>query len=253
MQFIGSIGSKNPISYSDFDCVVILPLMKSLNNNLNFKIKKLLRKLRYFSLQFDPIQHHDIFILTEDELIGGIKPFYPLSLFEYSWGYGRNHFYTSKNNLYPENRINFLKNNQYFRNLSHNNITNISLYNFKYILSSAFMTPVYFYNFKNIYGLKSELIKKALREHGLIKSNFDLISNYRLKWPQPKRRFIKKVILKSGLKYLSYEKVNYLNKRIEYYFYNQKIKLYLNDINIIVSKCLEISNYFAKILSRKNY
>ena len=109
LQFIGSIGSKNPISYSDFDCVVILPLMKSLNNNLNFKIKKLLRKLRYFSLQFDPIQHHDIFILTEDELIRGLKPFYPLSLFEYSWGYGRNHFYTSKNNLYPGNRINFLK------------------------------------------------------------------------------------------------------------------------------------------------
>ncbi len=253
LQFIGSIGSKNPISYSDFDCVVILPLMKSLNNNLNFKIKKLMRKLRYFSLQFDPIQHHDIFILTEDELIGGVKPFYPLSLFEYSWGYGRNHFYTSKNNLYPGNRINFLKNNQYFRSLSHNNITNISLYSFKYILSSAFMTPVYFYNFKNIYGLKSELIKKALREHGLIKSNFDLISNYRLKWPQPKRRLIKKLILKSGLKYLTYERVNYLNKRIEYYFHNQKIKLYRNDINTIVSKCLEISNYFAKILLRKNY
>ena len=212
-----------------------------------------MRKLRYFSLQFDPIQHHDIFILTEDELIRGIKPFYPLSLFEYSWGYGRNHFYTSKNNLYPENRINFLKNNQYFRSLSQKNITNISLYNFKYILSSAFMTPVYFYNFKNIYGLKSELIKKALREHELIKSNFDLISNYRLKWPQPKRRLIKKLILKSGLKYLSYERVNYLNKRIEYYFYNQKIKLYLKDINTIVSKCLEISNYFAKILLRKNY
>ena len=115
------------------------------------------------------------------------------------------------------------------------------------------MTPVYFYNFKNIYGLKSELIKKALREHGLIRSNFDLISNYRLKWPQPKRRLIKKLILKSGLKYLSYEKVNYLNKRIEYYFHNQKIKFYLNDINTIVSKCLEISNYFAKILLRKNY
>ena len=253
LQFIGSIGSKNPISYSDFDCVVILPLIKSLNNKLNFKIKEFLRKLRYFSLQFDPIQHHDIFILTEDELIRGIKPFYPLSLFEYNWGYGRDHFYTSKNNLYPENRINFLKNNQYFRSLSHNNITNLSLYSFKYILSSAFMTPVYFYNFKNIYGLKSKLIKKALSEHGQIKSNFDLISNYRLKWHQPKRRFIKKVILKSGLKYLSFEKVNAINKRMEYYFYNQKIKLYLNDINIIVSKCLEISNYFAKILSRKNY
>ena len=108
------------------------------------------------------------------------------------------------------------------------------------------MTPVYFYNFKNIYGLKSELIKKALSEHGLIKSNFDLISNYRLKWPQPKKKLIKKMILNQALKYLSYEKVNYLNKRIEYYFYNQKIKLYLNDINIIVSKCSEISNYFYK-------
>ena len=253
LQFIGSIGSKDLISYSDFDCVVILPLMKSLNDNLNLKIKRLLRRLRYFSLQFDPIQHHDIFILTEDELISGIKPFYPLSLFEHSWGYGRNHFYTSKNNLYPENRINFLINNQYFRSLSENNITNISLYSFKYVLSSAFMIPVYFYNFKNIYGLKSELIKKALIEHRPIKSNFDLISNYRLEWPQPKKKFIKKVILKSCLKYLSYEKVNFLNKSIEYYFYNQKIKLYLNDMNTIVSKCLEISNYFAKILARKNY
>ena len=210
-----------------------------------------MRKLRSFSIEFDPIQHHDIFILTEDELIRGLKPFYPLSLFKYSWGYGRNYFYTSKNNLYPESRINFLKNNQYFRRLSQNNITNISLYNFKYILSSAFMTPVYFYNFKNIYEPKSELIKKALREHGLIKSNFDLISNYRLKWPQPKRRFIKKIILNKALKYFSYKNVNNLNKKIEYYFYNQKIKLYLNDINQIVSKCLEISNYFTKILSRK--
>ena len=39
----------------------------------------------------------------------GLKPFYPLSLFKYGWGYGRNYFYTSKNNLYPESRINFLK------------------------------------------------------------------------------------------------------------------------------------------------
>ena len=80
------------------------------------------------------------------------------------------------------------------------------------------MTPVYFYNFKNIYEPKSELIKKALREHGLIKSNFDLISNYRLKWPQPKRRFIKKIILNKALKYFSYKKVNYLNKRLNITF-----------------------------------
>ena len=69
------------------------------------------------------------------------------------------------------------KNNQYFRNLSQ---SNIKIYHF-IILNifslSAFMTPVYFYNFKNIYEPKSELIKKALREHGLIKSNFDLISS----------------------------------------------------------------------------
>ena len=66
-----------------------------------------------------------------------------------------------------------------------------------------------------------------------------------------KKRLIKKMILGPGLKYLSYEKLNYLNRRIEYYFYNQKIKLYINDINTVVSKCSEISNYFAKLLLRE--
>ena len=150
LQFIGSIGSKNPISYSDFDCVVIIPLMKTLNKDLNYRIKKFINKLRYFSILFDPMQHHDIFILTEDELIRGIKPFYPLNLFKESWGYGRDHFYTLKSNLHPDSKINFLYNNQYFRKLSEKNIKNLSLYNFKYILSSAFMIQFIFTTLKII-------------------------------------------------------------------------------------------------------
>ena len=256
VQFIGSLGSKDPINYSDFDCVIILPDNNILDDNIYYQIKKLIFNLRILFYSYDPNQHHDIFILTENELAVGIKPFYPLILFSGKWGYGREYFYTLENNIYPIKKYNFINNNQFFRRMYHQKDMSISIYNYKYILSSAYMTPVYFYNFNNKFYSKSESIRKVIDQYRYIKNEFSMISNYRSNWPPIKKSYTKYFLLKYGSKFLSYNQLKYFNRRLEFYFVRNSLHLYvkLNDISSIIKIARKISDYLLGqlILNEKN-
>ena len=250
VQFIGSLGSLNPIEYSDFDCILILPNKNLIKNNVYYEIKKIIIQLRYFLYSFDPNQHHDIFILTEDELINGIKPFYPLMLLKDKWGYGREYFMTAENNLTPSNHINFITNNQFFRRLYFEEEVNISFYNYKYILSSAFMIPVYFFNFKNHFFSKLESIKQLKKKHTKIKDDFKLISELRLEWPEIKNRSIRNMTFKLGSNFFSYPTVLKFYRRFEFYFPRKEFINFAksNDIKMVIAKSKSISDYFLKKL-----
>lgn len=250
VQFIGSLGSLNPIEYSDFDCILILPNKNLLKNSVYYEIKKIIFQLRYFLYSFDPNQHHDLFIFTEDELINGIKPFYPILLLKDKWGYGREYFMTAENNLTPSNQINFITNNQFFRKLYFEKENNISFYNYKYILSSAFMIPVYFFNFKNHFFSKLESIEQLKKKHTKIKEDFKLISELRLEWPEIKNRSISNMTFNLGSNFLSYSKILKFYRRFEFYFPRKEFMNFAksNDIKMVISKSKSISDYFLKKL-----
>ena len=253
VQFIGSLGSFNPIEYSDFDCVIILPNKNSLKPSLYYDIKKFIFGLRYYLYSFDTNQHHDLFILTEDELINGIEPFYPLMILKEKWGYGRDHFLTQENNLTPSNQIDFITNNQFFRRLYFEKNKNISIYNYKYILSSAFMIPVYFFNFKNQFFSKSESIQKLKKHHVIIKDDFKLISELRLKWPKIENKLSRTLTLKLGLNFFSKRILLKFYRRLEFYFPREEFINFKksNDIELVIDKSKSISDYFLKTLIDK--
>ena len=250
VQFIGSLGSLNPIEYSDFDCILILPNKKKIEESVYYEIKKIIFRLRYFLYSFDPYQHHDLYVITEDELINDIKPFYPLLLLKDKWGYGRDYFWTAENNLTPSNQISFISNNQFFRRLYFENEINISFYNYKYILSSAFMIPVYFFNFKNHFYSKLESIKQIKKKHAKIKNDFNLISKLRLKWPEIKNRSLKNITFKLGSNFFSHSTVLKFHRRFEFYFPRKEFVNFAksNDIELVIAKSKSISDYFFKKL-----
>jgi hypothetical protein len=255
VQFIGSLGSFNPIEYSDFDCVIILPNRNLLKKSTYFEIKKIIYRLRYYLYSFDPYQHHDIFILTEDELINGIKPFYPLTLLKNKWGYGRDYFMTQENNLTPSNQIDYITNNQFFRRLYFEKSKNISFYNYKYILSSAFMIPVYFFNFNNNYFSKSKSIELINKQDSTIKDDFKLISELRSTWPKIRKKSIRNLTLKLGFKLFSKYKILKFYRRLEFYFPRKESTNFakLNDIRLVIAKSKSISDYFLKkLIDHKN-
>ena len=250
VQFIGSLGSFNPIKYSDFDCVIILPNKKYLNQNILFQIKKIVSMLRFFSYSFDPNQHHDLFILTEDELMNGIKPFYPLALFKKQWGYGRDYFITKADNITPLGQINFLNNNQLFRRLAHDDTKTVSFYNYKYILSCAFMMPVYFLNFNNVFYGKSKSIKIMIQKNISLKDDFKFISELRLKWPSIEKKNIRNLCLSLGFKLFSHNQTLNFNRRLEFYFPRKNFVNFVkhNKIESVINKSKKISNYLLKKL-----
>ena len=144
VQFIGSIGSKDPLPYSDLDCLIILPSMDNWDLNNMLELKKLYRVINYYAYVFDPLQHHGAFVLTETELINGFPSFYPTNLLDKAWGYGRDHYFSSSYNIQNKGRMNFINNNQFFRRMNYQQELPNSLYNLKYILSSIFLMPVYY-------------------------------------------------------------------------------------------------------------
>lgn len=250
IQFIGSLGSFHPIEYSDFDCIIILPNKKEIKDSIYYEIKKIIFRLRYYSYILDPNQHHDLYILTENELINGIKPFYPLKLLKKKWGYGRDYFMTNENNLTPSNQIDFIINNQFFRKLSSENNKKISFYNYKYILSSAFMIPVYYFNFNNHFYSKSESIKLLNKQDIKIKDDFKLISELRLKWPKIGNKSIRNFTFKLGFNLFHFNTVLKFYRRLEFYIPRKEFISFAksNDIELIIAKGKSISDYFLKKL-----
>ena len=253
VQFIGSLGSFNPISFSDFDCLIILPLIKNLRLEDIFEIKKLYNVLNFSAHIFDPLQHHDIFIITEDELSAGIFGFYPIELLKKNWGYGRDYFYYPKNisNKFPF--INFIKNNQYFRRLDYNQELPNNMYQLKYVLSSIYLMPAYFYNAKNKIYSKRKSIDKIKNTIPYIKKEFDWLTQFRDQWPSNEFPFLKKNILMYGFNTVSLNNIVHTYRRIDYLFKSKKTKHpFLKHSSSIIRKARIISDLLLESIIKKD-
>jgi len=254
VQFIGSLGSKDPIQYSDFDCIIIIPQIYQWSKTDLIELKALYTVMSYYARIFDPLQHHGIFLLTECEMRNNITPFYPPNLFRNAWGYGKNHcsLSYSANNYKYVGVNNFIKNNQYIRRLLYHKRYPNSLHSFKFILSSIFMMPVYFYNAKSIFYCKRKSIEEIIKLDDLVKSSFKVFSKIRYNWKRTPFPAFKNLIFKAGINYFSFEKLDLLNRRFEYH-------LRSNDKNPLIEKAPEIirrantvSNYMLNMLIQKH-
>ena len=253
VQFIGSLGSFNPILYSDFDSLIILPLIEQLSVEEISELKKLYNFLNFSAHIFDPLQHHDIFVITEDELVSGISGFYPLELLNNKWGYGRDHFYYPKNIINKIPSINFIKNNQYFRRLDYNQELPNSMYQLKYILSSIYLMPTYFYNAKNETYSKKESIDKIKNTFPYIKKQFDWLSKFRSQWPTNEYPFLKKNILMYGFNSFSLNNMVHSYRKIDYLFKSKRIKHpFLRYSFSIIREARIISDFLLEFIIKKD-
>jgi len=245
VQFIGSLGSFDPIYYSDFDCILILPLLNLWDEIELAQLKDLYKTLNYYAYLFDPYQHHDVFIITEAELLGGVPTFYPLELLKLNWGYGRSFFnYAPKNNSPVLNSMNFIRSTQSLRKLNYHGSSPNSMYLLKYLLSTIYLLPTYFWNSKKLVMSKSEAIKDVIGLGQEIQNDFFWVSNFRSKWSKSNPSFLKRCIFKFGIDYFETSTLNYFYRRLNYHFIERidNHRSLLNDSKEIIRKGNRISD-----------
>ena len=81
----GSLATRDYINnYSDFDALIILKKDMLASKKSLKKIKKKIVKANSFLYLLDPLQHHNLFIITEYDLNYYFEPIFPLELFKYA-------------------------------------------------------------------------------------------------------------------------------------------------------------------------
>jgi len=224
-------------------------------DNWNLKnmveLKNIYRVINYYAYLFDPLQHHGAFVLTETELINGFPSFYPMNLLDKAWGYGRDHYFSSSHNIQNQGQINFINNNQFLRRMDYEQELPNSLYNLKYILSSIFLMPVYYYNARNNYLCKRTSIKEMNKMGIRIRRDFNWISNFRDKWIISNFPIMKDIIFRLGFNFFSIGSLDLLNRRIEFYLRTHKeTKSMLKYASEVIHRGRKISDYLMDSLVR---
>jgi hypothetical protein len=219
LQFIGSIGSGDVVNYSDFDCIVILPLSTSMSDSKLRRVKGLIRKLSYYAYVFSEYQHHGIFVMTEAELLKGSPSFYPIKLFQSCWGYGLDCFYIRTNSTLSIDD----KNLDWTVNWINSELTadaraEYSIFAFYNLLSVIFLMPAYYLNTKGIYLDKRESIERVIELQKEIESDFLTVSSYRKEWPNKKNYRLRMLIYGIGLYFWKADTLAYFYRAVKWHF-----------------------------------
>ena len=80
----GSLATSDAIPYSDFDALVILKDDVCRDARRLMEVACTLNGLRRTMFEFDPLQHHGWFVLTEADLLFYCDAYFPFELFRYS-------------------------------------------------------------------------------------------------------------------------------------------------------------------------
>lgn len=80
----GSLGTHEEIAYSDFDALAILKEEVLESPKRLAKVAQTLNQARSIMLDFDPLQHHGWFVLSEADLRCYPEAYFPSKLFRYS-------------------------------------------------------------------------------------------------------------------------------------------------------------------------
>ena len=236
IQFIGSIGSNDPIFFSDFDCIIILPDLSIWTKNDLKKLRRFINTVNYYTHLFDPLQRHDAFIISEFEILFNDSEFYPINLLKNNWGYGKDQIPYPKNKKLKSNPFIFINSVQLLRRRKFNKESINSMYSLKFLLSIIYMLPVYYYNVKGDFLDKKNAINKIKSESDKFEEIIDWLSSFRKNWPSSNRSTLKKTIFFLGISFFSTQKLNLLYRRILFYTQNSRIEI----------------NYFEEIIERSN-
>jgi len=80
----GSLGTYEEIAYSDFDALVILKDEVCKSSKRLAEVAQKLNRARSIMLDFDPLEHHGWFVLTESDLKFYCNAYFPIELFKYA-------------------------------------------------------------------------------------------------------------------------------------------------------------------------
>jgi hypothetical protein len=183
----GSLATQEEINYSDFDALVILKddVFSDINSISRVGLK--LNRLQKVMHEFDSLQHHGWFVLTESMLKNYPNSYFPLELFKYSVS------------LLPEKGTNFdvhhdssntdfkspfwILSNELLKKLN-NNYRPKNTFTLKSFLSEFMLLPSFYLQAKNnmaVYKKESfELARKDFSEPDWLV--MDLISEIRKEW-----------------------------------------------------------------------
>jgi predicted nucleotidyltransferase len=79
----GSVGTYEETAYSDFDALVILSMDVFESPGRLIRVADRLRRAKTIMYEFDPLQHHGWFVLTEDDLSFHCEAHFPAALFRH--------------------------------------------------------------------------------------------------------------------------------------------------------------------------
>jgi len=80
----GSLATGEEINYSDFDALVIVKNDIFMNSQRLTRVAKKLNGAQKIMCEFDPLQHHGWFVLTERDLKNYPQTYFPVELFHYA-------------------------------------------------------------------------------------------------------------------------------------------------------------------------
>ncbi|MCK5449779.1 hypothetical protein KAI32_02855 [Candidatus Pacearchaeota archaeon] len=183
----GSLGTMDYIPYSsDFDAILIIKKEVLEDKSKLSKIRKKIAKVNSFLYLLDPLQHHNLFIISELDMKYYFEPIFPLILFKYAkevTGFRNKLVFRCLDDSEELNNIFNLWYNA-FLNLPDIKFYKKNSYYLKRLVQSTLFLPVVYLQFKNKdYMYKKYSFKIAKKDFS--NSEWDIIercSNIRKTW-----------------------------------------------------------------------
>lgn len=156
----GSLATNENILYSDFDALIIIKdeVFESPTRLASLAVR--LASLRKIMFQYDPLQHHGWFVLTEKDLKNYCDAYFPVTLFEYS----KSLFPDQGTNLKIHIRESSIESNLYFLELCDSLINRFksgyrpkNMHQMKSILSQFMLLPALYLQAKKNKGIYKKL------------------------------------------------------------------------------------------------
>jgi predicted nucleotidyltransferase len=183
----GSLGTGEEIAYSDFDALVILKLEVFELTERLARVARKLNRARKIMLDYDPLEHHGWFVLTELDLKFYCDAYFPVELFQYA----KSLFDNKGLELEISSRESSFETRKAFEKMAETVIKKIenqqypvNMYQLKSLLSQFMLLPTLYLQAKNGKGVfKKESFDKAKIDFDSADwSIMDEVSNIRANW-----------------------------------------------------------------------
>ncbi len=193
----GSLGTGETNAYSDFDALVVLNHSCFKDAKVLSKVASILSSCQHEMCQFDPLQHHGWFVLTEYDLQHYCDSYFPSILFKYA----KNFLSDKEEVIFLKKRNSTVESRAAFRSLKQGIITQVNnppsdLYQMKSFLSKIMLVPAMYLQAVTNEGIYKKESFVQIREHfnddELL--SLDITSNLRLKWEKVTNPFIRWVL-----------------------------------------------------------